>query len=44
MHEHKTRLNCAAHSSIADWSALNSTELTLLALVTVGVIGGGTSM
>jgi hypothetical protein len=44
MHEHITRLNCAAYSSIADWFALNGTELTLLALVTVGVIGGGVSM
>jgi hypothetical protein len=44
MHEHNTRLNCAAYSSIADWLALYSTELTLLALVTVGVTGGGMSM
>jgi hypothetical protein len=44
MHEHNTGLNFAAYSSIADWLALNSTELTLLALVTVGVIGGGMSM
>jgi hypothetical protein len=34
----KTRLNARTHSSIADWFALNSNELTWIALATVGVI------
>jgi hypothetical protein len=38
MHGHRTRLNSAAYSSIADWFALNSNELTWIALATVGVI------
>jgi hypothetical protein len=44
MHGHKTRLSSVAHSSIADWFALNSNELTWIALVTVGVIAVGMSM
>lgn len=44
MHGLKTRLNRAAHSSIADWFVLNSNELTWIALVTVGVIAVGISM
>ena len=44
MHGHKTRLHRVAHSSIADWFALNSTDLTWIALVTVGVIAVGMSM
>jgi hypothetical protein len=44
MHGHQTRLNSAAYSSIADWFALNSNELTWIALVTVGVIAVGMSM
>ena len=42
MHGPKTRLNGAA--SIADWFALNSNELTWIALVTLGVIAVGISM
>jgi hypothetical protein len=44
MHGHKSRLNGATYSSIADWFALNSNELTWIALVTVGVIAVGMSM
>jgi hypothetical protein len=44
MHGHKTRLDSVAYSSIADWLALNSNELTWIALVTVGVIAVGMSM
>ena len=44
MHGLKTRLNGAACSSIADWFALNSNELTWIALVAVGVIAIGMSM
>jgi hypothetical protein len=44
MHGHKIRRNSAAYASIADWFALNSTELTWIALVTVGVIAVGMSM
>ena len=44
MHVLKTRLNGAAYSSIADWVALNSNELTWIALVTVGVVAVGMSM
>jgi hypothetical protein len=40
----KTRLRGAAYSSIADWFALNSNELTWIALVTLGVIAVSTSM
>ena len=43
MHGHETSLSSgAAYSSIADWFALNSNELTWIALlVAVGVIAGG---
>ena len=43
MHGHETRLNSsAAYSWIADWFALNSNELTWIALlVAVGVIAVG---
>jgi hypothetical protein len=44
MHGHEIRLNSAAYSSIADWFALNSNDLTWIALVTVGVIAVGTLM
>jgi hypothetical protein len=44
MHGPKTRLNGAAYSSIADWFALNSNELTWIALVTFGVIAVSMSM
>ena len=44
MHGHKTRLNSAAYASIAGWFALNSNDLTWIALVTVGVIAVGLSM
>ena len=44
MHGHKTRLYSVAHSSIADWFALNSNELTWIALATVGVIAVGMLM
>jgi hypothetical protein len=40
MHGHKTRLN-SAYSSIVDWVALNSNELTWIALVTVVLIAAG---
>jgi len=40
----QTRLNGAAYSSIADWFALNSNELTWIGLVTVGVIAVGMLM
>jgi hypothetical protein len=44
MHGLKARLNDAAYSPIADWFALNSNELTWIALVTVGVIAVGMLM
>jgi hypothetical protein len=46
MHGHGTRLtNSAAYSPIADWFALNSNELTWIALlVAVGVIAVGMLM
>jgi hypothetical protein len=44
MQGHKTKLNGVAYSSIADWFALNSNELTWIALVTVGVIAVGILM
>ena len=44
MHGHKTRLDSVAYSPIADWFALNSNELTWIALVTFGVIAVGMSM
>ena len=44
MHGQKTRLNSTAYSSIADWFALNSNDLTWIALVTVGVIAVGMLM
>jgi hypothetical protein len=44
MHGLKTRLNGAAYSSMADWFALNSNELTWIALVTAGVIAVGMLM
>jgi hypothetical protein len=46
MHGHETKLtNGAAYSSIADWLALNSNELTWIALLlAVGVIAVGLSM
>jgi hypothetical protein len=46
MHGHETRLrSSAAHSFIADWFALNSNELTWIALLlAVGVIAVGLSM
>jgi hypothetical protein len=44
MHGQKTRLNSPAYSSIADWFALNSNDLTWIALVTVGVIAVGMLM
>ena len=44
MHGLKTRLNRAASSSLADWFALNSNELTWIALVAVGVVAVGMSM
>ena len=34
----------AAHSAIADWLALNSNDLTWIALVTIGVLAVGMSM
>jgi hypothetical protein len=40
----KTRLNGAAYSSIADWFALNSNELTWIALVTGVMIAVSMSM
>jgi hypothetical protein len=44
MQGHKTRLNSAAYSSIADWFALNSNELTWIVLVSVGVMAVGILM
>jgi hypothetical protein len=44
MQGHKTRPNNATYSSIADWFALNSNELTWIALVTVAVIAVGILM
>jgi hypothetical protein len=44
MHGHKAWLTSAAYSSIADWFALNSNELTWIALATVGVIAVGMLM
>jgi hypothetical protein len=44
MQGHRTRLNSAAYSSIADWFVLNSNELTWIVLVTVGVIAAGMLM
>jgi hypothetical protein len=46
MHGHETKFtDSAAHSSIADWAALNSNELTWIALLlAVGVIAVGLSM
>jgi hypothetical protein len=44
MHGLKTRLNGAAYSSLTDWFALNSNQLTWIALVTVGVIAVGMSV
>jgi hypothetical protein len=41
MHRPKIRLNGAAHSSIGDWFAVNSNELTCIAPATVGVIAVG---
>lgn len=41
MQGHKTRLNGAAYTSIADWFALNSNELTWIVLVSVGVMAVG---
>ena len=40
----KTWRSGAAYSSIADWFALNSNELTWGALVAMGVIAVGMSM
>ena len=37
-------LNSAAYSWITDWFALNSNELTWIALITVGVIAAGMLM
>jgi hypothetical protein len=46
MHGHETKFtDGAAYSSIADWFALNSNELTWIALlVAVGVVAVGLSM
>jgi hypothetical protein len=44
MHGHKIGLNSATYSSIADWLALNSNELTWIALVTVVMIAVGIAM
>ena len=44
MHGQKTKLNSTAYSAIADWFALNSNDLTWIALVTVGVIAIGMLM
>jgi len=44
MHGLETKPNSAVYTSIADWFALNSNELTWIALVTVGVIAVGMSM
>jgi len=44
MHGLKTRFNGAALSSITNWFALNSNELTWIALVTVAVFAVGILM
>jgi hypothetical protein len=44
MHGFKTRLNGATSSSIADWFALNSNELTWIALIAIGVFFVGILM
>jgi len=44
MHGHQTRRNGVGYSSIADWFALNSNELTWIGLVAVGVIAVGMLM
>ncbi len=44
MHGHKNKRNGIPYSLIADWFALNSNELTWIALVTVGVVFVGMSM
>jgi hypothetical protein len=44
MHGHKSRLNGATYSLVANWFVLNSNELTWIALVSVGVIAVGMSM
>jgi hypothetical protein len=44
MQGHKTRPTSAAYSSIADWFALNSNELTWIVLVTIGVMAAGMLM
>ena len=44
MHGDKTGQNSATYSWITDWFALNSNELTWIALVTVGVIAAGMLM
>jgi hypothetical protein len=44
MHGQKIRDNSVAYSSIADWVALNSNELTWIFLVAVGVIAVGILM
>jgi hypothetical protein len=44
MHGLKTRLNGRQHSAVADWFALNSNELTWIALATVCVIAVGMLM
>ena len=44
MQGHKAKFSSAAYSSITDWFALNSNELTWIALATVGVIAVGMMM
>ena len=44
MHGLKTRLNGATSSWIGDWVALNSNELTWIALITVSVLAVGVLM
>ena len=44
VHGHKNKRNGIPYSLIADWFALNSNELTWIALVTVGVVFVGMSM
>ena len=44
MPAHRAKLSSAAYSSIADWFALNSNELTWIALATVGMIAVGMLM
>jgi hypothetical protein len=44
MHGQKTRRHGATYASIADWLALNSNELTWIALAAVGVMAAGTLM